>query len=298
MFRINPLRTIIGLLLLSFSCTGFAADQPIVHAVQAPAWIERAGGIVPLRAGSPLLAGDVIRTGPGGRVQVDLPEGSRVKLGEEVNFQAERLEERSDERGSFFDGAFNVLKGAFRFTTGLAGNERRRDVRFRVGAVTAGIRGTDIWGKAMEDGTDMVLLIEGKAEMAMEGHAEMMMIEQPLHGVMMMPTGEMQLMEGMPMEMLQQYARETEMNDDRAMMMDSGKWQLVVMSLRDRVHAGRLQDRLVRAGYPAVIVEVSLASGDWHRVVITNLASARDAHRQGEQLRGSFGVADYWVRRD
>lgn len=164
-------------------CTSIAAEQAVVHAVQAPAWIERAGGIVALRAGAPLLAGDVIRTGPGGRVQVDLPEGSRVKLGEEVNFRAERWRERTDESGGLFDAAFNVLKGAFRFTTDIAGPDRRRDVSFRVGAVTAGIRGTDIWGKSMDDGTDLVLLIEGNVELSMELHAAMSM-QQPLHGMM------------------------------------------------------------------------------------------------------------------
>lgn len=71
-----------------------------------------------------------------------------------------------------------------------------------------------------------------------------------------------------------------------------------MMSLRDRVRAGHLHDRLVRAVYPATIVAVNLASGNWHWVVIANLASARDARMQGETLRGSFGVSDYWVRKD
>lgn len=296
--RITLLPTVAALLLAAFSDPGFAANEAVVHAVQAPAWIERAGGIVPLRAGAPLLAGDVIRTGPGGRVQVDLPEGSRVKLGEEVNFRAERLQERADERGGFFDGAFTILKGAFRFTTGLAGVEKRRNVSFRVGAVTAGIRGTDIWGKAIDDGTDMVLLIEGKAEMAMEGHAEMMMMEQPLHGVMMMPDGEMQMIAALPMDRLQQYARETEMNDERAMMMDVGEWQLVVMSLRNRANAERVSNVLVQSGYPAEVRAVTLPDGDWHRITISRLASVKDARMQGEQLRGRFGVTDYWIRRN
>lgn len=278
------------------SCTSIAAEQAIVHAVQAPAWIERAGGIVALRAGAPLLAGDVIRTGPGGRVQVDLPEGSRVKLGEEVNFQAERLQERNDESGGLFDAAFNVLKGAFRFTTGLAGVDRRRDVSFRVGVVTAGIRGTDIWGKSMDDGTDLVLLIEGEVELAMDGHARMMM-QQPLHGVIMMPSGEMQMIEGMAMEDLQRYAAETEMNDDRAMMMDSGEWQLVVMSLRDRDIAACVARSLVQAGFPADIATTNLANGEWHRVVLSSLASVKDARMQGDVLQGRFGIQGYWVTR-
>lgn len=278
------------------SCTGIAAEQAVVHAVQAPAWIERGGAIVALRAGAPLLAGDVIRTGPGGRVQVDLPEGSRVKLGEEVNFQAERLQGRSDERGGIFDAAFNVLKGAFRFTTGLAGAERRRDVSFRVGAVTAGIRGTDIWGKSMDDGTDLVLLIEGTVELSMESHATMNM-QQPLQGVMMMPSGDMQMIEGMAMEDLQRYAAETEMNDDRAMMMDSGEWQLVVMSLRAQHVAERVAQSLVQAGFPASVQRANPGSGEWHRVVLSNLASVKDARMQGDILQGRFGIHGYWVTR-
>ena len=294
MFRHATCHITLTFLCSIFSCTALSAEQAVVHAVQSPAWIERAGGIVALRPGDPLLADDVIRTGPGGRVQVDLPEGSRIKLGEEVNFRTERLQQRADESGGFFDAAFDVLKGAFRFTTGLAGVEKRRDVRFRVGAVTAGIRGTDIWGKSMSDGSDLVLLIEGQVELAMEGQ-ESMMMQQPLHGVMMTPDGNMQMIAGMAMEDLQRYAAETEMNDDRAMMMERGEWQLVVMSLREHAIADRVTRSLVEAGYPAVIRTVNLADGEWHRVLVDHLASAKDARMLGETMRGMSGVQDYWI---
>lgn len=285
------------LLVATLPSANAAADSAQVHAVQPPAWIERAGGIVVLRPGDPLLAGDVIRTGPGGRVQVDLPEGSRVKLGEEVQFRAERLRERTDDNGSFFDAAFDVLKGAFRFTTGLAGAERRRDVTFRVGAVTAGIRGTDIWGKSMDDGSDMVLLLEGVVELGMPGQQPMMM-DQPLHGVMMSPAGEMQRMDSVPAAMLEQYARETEMNPGQAMMMMNGEWQLIVMSLRDREIAAGLQAELVAAGFPAEILDVTVNGSRWHRVALTHLASAKDARMQGETLGGRFGIDGFWIRRE
>lgn len=284
-------------LLLVLSCgTAFAAE-PAVHAVQPPAWIERAGGVVALRPGDPLLAGDVIRTGPGGRVQVDLPEGSRIKLGERVEFRAERVRETTDARGGLFDAAFNVLKGAFRFTTGLAGQDRRRDVTFQVGVVTAGIRGTDIWGKSADDGSNMVLLLEGEVELAMPGH-ESMMLATPARGVMMMPSGEMRMMEAMPGEMLRQYAQETEMNPERAMMAGDGAWQLIVMSLRDHATAERVQAQLVGAGYPAEVLPVRLETGEWYRVALTHLMTARDARMQGDALDGRFGIDGYWVRRD
>lgn len=293
------LRTGIGLASFLFAAgiaPAFAAKDAHVHAVQPPAWIERAGGIVALRPGDQLLAGDVIRTGPGGRVQVDLPEGSRVKLGEEVRFRAERLAERTDADGGFFDAAFDVLKGAFRFTTGLAGGEQRRDVTFRVGAVTAGIRGTDIWGKSMDD-SDMVLLLEGEVELAMPDHDAMMMAE-PMHGVMMMPSGEMRMIESVPADMLEQYAGETEMNAGRAMLMMNGEWQLIVMSLRDREIAVRVQDELVAAGFPADVVDVTVDGVRWHRVALTGLASVNDARMQGESLIGQSGIRSFWIRRD
>ncbi len=287
---------LVAVLLHAFAFPVLAADVSAVHAVQPPAWIERAGGIVALRPGDPLLAGDVIRTGPGGRVQVDLAEGSRVKLGEQVTFRAQRLRESRDTDGDFFDAAFDVLKGAFRFTTALAGKERRRNVTFRVGSVTAGIRGTDIWGKSTEGRGDMVLLLEGRVELAMPGH-DAMMLDQPTHGVMMMPGGEMRAMDAMPASMLEEYARETEMDETRAMMMDDGEWQLIVMSLRDRGTAERVRVQLIDAGYPAEVIDVTLADGAWHRVVLAHLPHARDARMLGAALDGRFGIAGYWIQR-
>lgn len=276
---------------------GAELEQPRVHAVQPPAWIERAGSIVALRPGDPLLAGDVVRTGPNGRVQMDLPEGSRIKLGEQVQFRTARYAERPDDSGGFFDAAFDVLKGAFRFTTGIAGRERRRDITFQVGAVTAGIRGTDIWGKSMEDGSDMVLLLEGSVELSMPGQAGMMM-DEPAHGVMMMPDGKMRLIETVAADDLQRYASETEMRENAAMMMDGGRWQLIVMSLRNAGNAQALQHRLANAGYPAEVVTVQVDGNQWHRVVLNRLASSGDARMQGDALTGNFGISDYWIRQD
>lgn len=66
------------------------------------------------------------------------------------------------------------------------------------------------------------------------------------------------MIEGMAMEDLQRYAAETEMNEGRAMMMDNG---------------------------------------EWHRVVLSNLASVNDARMQGDVLQGRFGIQGYWVTR-
>jgi hypothetical protein len=53
--------------------------------------------------------------------------------------------ERSEDT-NVFRAALTVLAGAFRFTTDALDN-RKRDVAVKAKLVTAGIRGTDLWGK-------------------------------------------------------------------------------------------------------------------------------------------------------
>jgi hypothetical protein len=60
-----------------------------------------------------------------------------------------------------FRAALNVLEGAFRFTTDVAAKTRKREVSIRAAQVTAGIRGTDLWGRS-RPGNEIVCLIEGE----------------------------------------------------------------------------------------------------------------------------------------
>jgi hypothetical protein len=49
----------------------------------------------------------------------------------------------------------------FSFTTGLlAKSSAQRDVKVKVNAITAGIRGTDVWAKS-DSGGDLICLLEG-----------------------------------------------------------------------------------------------------------------------------------------
>jgi hypothetical protein len=95
---------------------------------------------------------------------VKLSEGSLVKLGENAHLELKELEP-SD---SLFKAALGVLQGAFRFTTAAVAKNRRRDISISVATVTAGIRGTDLWGKSSPD-KQIVCLIEGKVEVGAPG---------------------------------------------------------------------------------------------------------------------------------
>src|SRR5205814_10323005 len=77
-----------------------------------------------------------------------------------------------------FKAALNVLEGAFRFTTDLATKTRKREVSIRAAQVTAGIRGTDLWGRSRQ-GNEIVCLIEGEIAVAAEGEPAVSM-NQPL----------------------------------------------------------------------------------------------------------------------
>ena len=132
--------------------------------MQYPAWLERDGRSVPLTPGTALQANDPLRTGNNARVQIKLGEGSTVKLGEKAKFQIERIEARG-----IFKATLNVLTGAFRFTTDALKKKIERDVSIKAKNVTAGVRGTDLWGKSTDD-RDLICLLEGKISVGAEGH--------------------------------------------------------------------------------------------------------------------------------
>jgi hypothetical protein len=165
------------------------AEAPMrVEGVQKGAWVDRAGAPEPLVAGMELLPSDRVRTGAGARVQLRLAEGSTVKLGENAYLDIERAEATG-----IFRATLNVVQGAFRFTTGAAARNARREVDIKVRSIVAGIRGTDLWGRSNEE-RDLVCLIEGKITVAALGGPAVTMSEpldffQKPRGAPALPVG-------------------------------------------------------------------------------------------------------------
>src|SRR5579859_2203916 len=174
-----------------FAAAPDAANPPpagsAITAVQSPAWLVHAGVGTPVMPGMQVGDGDTLRTAGGGRVYLDLPEHSRVKLGENTEFAMPKMVMTHDEHGPMFKGVMHILKGVFRFTTSLVGKSEHRDVSIQVGTATIGVRGTDVWGRAGTDGS-LVALLEGHISMDMPGHAEMQM-QQPMHYMLMPNAG-------------------------------------------------------------------------------------------------------------
>jgi len=148
------------LLLLGYHGLLVAAPAATVEALQAESWLHRSGENQALQIGMALQSGDQIRTGANARVRLRMLDDSVVKLGEHAIIDLEDLSPAKQEDG-LFKATLHLLKGAFRYT---AEKPAKREVSIKVaGIITAGIRGTDIWGKSGQD-KDILCLIEGKIE--------------------------------------------------------------------------------------------------------------------------------------
>src|SRR5207253_580520 len=155
---------------------------PDVSHVQLPRGIRERAQAVELRRGGVFFDAVGARRCPVSlgaavdvpRAPVKLGDGSLVKLGENGQLGFAELSPAVD----LFKAALNVLEGAFRFTTDLVAKSRKREVSIRAAQVTAGIRGTDLWGRSRQ-GNEIVCLIEGEIEVVAEGEPAVSM-NQPL----------------------------------------------------------------------------------------------------------------------
>jgi hypothetical protein len=260
--------------------SGVACAQPaVVEAVQYPAWLERGGNAVPLTPGTPLQPQDRLRTGANARVQLKMAEGSAVKLGENAQF----VFEKSENRG-IFRATLAVISGAFRFTTDALRKNQRRDISIKVMNVTAGIRGTDLWGKSTRE-RDLVCLLEGKISVGAEGHPTVTM-DQPLD-FYQKPRDGAPVVAKVDPKQIEEWARETEISADGAAARAGGKWRVVAATSLTRDEALALNRTLRSNGYPS---EVAGRDGNF-AVQVSGLAGESEGRALMANLRGVKGVA-------
>jgi hypothetical protein len=254
------------------------AREVIVDAVQYPAWLERSGRTVPLAPGMSLQARDELRTGANARVQLALPEGSSVKLGENARFVVEKASD-----GSVFRSAMRVVLGAFRFTTGALGVRRKREVDIRVRTITAGIRGTDLWGKSA-DARDLVCLLEGRVSVRAD-EREPVTLDQPRDFYQRPRDGTPQLGR-VDEEQVRAWSRETEIDPAGPVARVGGRWRVIASKFYARNEALALSRELRLRGYPAEVV----ATDGVQRVEIGGLAGEPQARALMASIRDVPGV--------
>ena len=284
------LRALLGVSLLMLTTGKVLASTAAsvqVEAVQAPAWVERGERRLPLLPGQVLMNRDRVVTGQEARVLLRLSEGSAVKLGENASMRVDALGVRD---GGVFTAALDVARGAFRFTTGVFGRfQNKRAVNVRVATVTAGIRGTDVWGKSTDD-RDLVCLIEGRITVMHEA-ADPVLMSEPLsfyvadRGFVPSPVA--------PVDPAQLgvWAAETELRPGGATFRKGGRWAVEFSVEETEAAALALYDRVRAAGYPVRIRPQVAAEGAYrYALLVPQIASRDGAESLAVRLRLELGL--------
>jgi ferric-dicitrate binding protein FerR (iron transport regulator) len=121
---------------------------------------------------------DVLKTGPGARLEVTLLDETRLTLGADTAFSVERYDLGRQGGGVLL----KLSKGAFRVATGGLESLRGGPFEVQTPLGTIGIRGTDFWGGYLTESAISVLLISGKGVYVVNdgGRAE---IVRPMEGL-------------------------------------------------------------------------------------------------------------------
>lgn len=268
------------------------AQQPapaMVEAVQMPVWVERGTDKIPLAPGMALRDSDRVRTGDNARIVLRMAEGSTVKLGEKGSLLLDNM--RMQRKENVFAATMKVFEGAFRFTTNVLVKYRgRREVEVTISAVTAGIRGTDLWGKAAPD-RDIVCLIEGIIEVR-RGTDPPFTMDQPLM-FYIAPKDQPPLpVAPVPKEQLEQWSAETEIQAGRGAARRGGKWKVVLATVDTQQDALKIYDAVRAAGYAAEIRPQGAAGKHTYDVRLSQLPSKTEAQALADALRGKMGVVE------
>lgn len=125
---------------------------------------------------------DLLRTGPDARLASRLADGSELTLGENASLRVDEFVYTPDEGGGRLD--IEALQGPFLFLGGRLDGDAEASVTIRTRVGTLGIRGTQVWGGAI-DGAFGVLVLEGRVTVVNDagdvvlGPGEGTMIEGP-----------------------------------------------------------------------------------------------------------------------
>lgn len=221
-----------------------AASYAVVEAVQSPAWLERDGQRSPLVAGMTLGNRDRIETGPNARAIVQLADGSAVKVGEKAMVSLNALGRRDN---NVFTAVVDVATGAFRLTTNaLRKLQSQRAINVRVGTVTAGIRGTDIWGRSDED-SDFVCLLEGRIVVT-HTSGQSAELSEPLQYFGAERKFDIPAVASVSREQADKWAAMTDPQPGFGIVRQGGKWGVLLASVNTSEDALVLYDRYREAG--------------------------------------------------
>ena len=283
-------------LMMINSATTFAASNApsggFVEALQMPAWYEREGRSYPLTAGTEIHTNDIIRTGKNARVLLRMQEGSIIKLGEDARLNIKNLQ-TPQQKTDLFTALLRVTRGAFRFTTTELGTNRSRKVDVQIGAVTIGIRGTDIWGRSSPN-EDLFALLEGKVTVQRDNETAFIM-QDKLSYILAPKNQPTTSVTPIDLNELNDWANETEIQAGRGILTSNGQWAVNMMSLQNTEAADKLLQKLNEAGYASQIQQTKIGNTRWLRIRIEGFVTREDANSFASDIDDRFGINQPWV---
>lgn len=148
----------ITFLLLLFSINSFAEDLAAhVTSVYGQAWIQKAEEPRrSLKKGDAIYEKERVTTESSSSLKLLFSDGSKFDLGEGTTMEINRYKYQSSDNSDSF--STRVVKGTFRFITGLIAHDTPHAMEVVLPVATIGIRGTHVVGETSATSAKVILL--------------------------------------------------------------------------------------------------------------------------------------------
>ena len=148
-----------GLILLFMTpIVSLAADLAgHVDAIKGTAWAQSPGEAPrKLEKGSPFYVGDRVYTESRSSVKLLFEDDTKFFIGAESEMNIDTFVYRNTEQPNSFSS--RILKGTFRFVTGLIAHEEPESMEVETAVATIGVRGTNVVGEADLTSATIILM--------------------------------------------------------------------------------------------------------------------------------------------
>ena len=160
-----------GFLAASMIGSAALAERPKVGGidkVQMQAEAVYQSSARPLANGAEVIFEDRLKTGPGARLQSTLVDGTQLTLGENASLIVDEFAYDPSKEGGKL--SLDVVQGAYLFVGGKIEGRTGGNVAINTPVGKLGVRGTTVWGGAIDGGYG-VLVLDGEVRVETTGGA-------------------------------------------------------------------------------------------------------------------------------
>jgi hypothetical protein len=269
----------------------------VLNSLNYPVWIERQQKIIPLAPGDELNQEDIVKTGSSGRAWLTLADGSVVKLGQAAQFAIREVGYEPQDNRSLLKATLDVIKGAFRFTTSFFNPDRKipHQVNIKIGAITAGLRGTDVWGRSTES-EDFVTLLEGEIEVTAKGE-QSTSLSEPFTLYLKKRDQPADPITRVDINTVSKLGAETELSEELGVASINGEYDLVLMSLQYPANLDQVLKTFRQDGYAVAQEAVEIDDQQYTRLLLKGLVSRQAAENLSQRLIGDYELPSVWIKK-